>query len=191
MILEWSYLEIRCVFLSPDFSAFSVVTSLCTALFLDGQLSGTCGLTTSLVTIETDCSQQVQNRLRTGSEQTQRFLRQEQQKNLPLFSLKWKTYQCSTQDLVFLAIQDMDEIRLVSKNSTIFYGESFPKIFVALPQINMFVLFCKYFFTVKLAKPPKNGPMQSINMFSTYRKLQLFFFTIPTLKISESVLSLF
>ncbi len=42
-----------------------------------------------------------------------------------------------------------------------------------------------------LASPPKRGPMQSINMFSTYGKLQLIFFTIPTLKISESVLSLF
>jgi hypothetical protein len=34
---------------------------------------------------------------------------------------------------VFLDIRDMHEIWLVSKNSTIFYGESIPKIFVALP----------------------------------------------------------
>ena len=47
-ILEWSYLEICCVFLRPDFSAVSVVTSLCTAFFLDGQLSGFCGLKISL-----------------------------------------------------------------------------------------------------------------------------------------------
>jgi hypothetical protein len=33
--------------------------------------------------------------------------------------------------------------------------------------------------------------MQSINMFSTYGKLQLFFFTIPTSKNTESVWSLF
>jgi hypothetical protein len=33
--------------------------------------------------------------------------------------------------------------------------------------------------------------MQSINMFSTYGKLQLNFFTIPTSKNIESVLSLF
>jgi hypothetical protein len=33
--------------------------------------------------------------------------------------------------------------------------------------------------------------MQSINIFSTYRKLQLFFFTIPMSKNTESVRSLF
>jgi hypothetical protein len=33
---------------------------------------------------------------------------------------------------VFLAIRDMHEIWLVSRNSTIFYGESVPEIFVAL-----------------------------------------------------------
>jgi hypothetical protein len=58
---------------------------------------------------------------------------------------------------------DMHKIWLVSKNTTIFYSESVPKIFVALPsrerEINTFILFCKYFFTVKLAKPPKKGPM--------------------------------
>jgi hypothetical protein len=59
----------------------------------------------------------------------------------------------------FLAIRDMHEIWLVGRNSTIFYGESVPKIFVALPWINMFILFCKYFFTAKLAKLPKKCPM--------------------------------
>jgi hypothetical protein len=33
--------------------------------------------------------------------------------------------------------------------------------------------------------------MQSINMFSTYGKLQLFFYTIPTSNNNESVWSLF
>ncbi len=37
---EWSYLEIRCVFLSPDFSAVLVVTSLCAAFFEMGSFVG-------------------------------------------------------------------------------------------------------------------------------------------------------
>ncbi len=44
-ILKWSYLKICCV----DFSAVSVLSSLCAAFFLDGQLSGSCGLISLLV----------------------------------------------------------------------------------------------------------------------------------------------
>ncbi len=43
--------------------------------FAKGPIASTAIDTTSLVTIETDRSQQVQNRLRTGSVQAQRFLR--------------------------------------------------------------------------------------------------------------------
>jgi hypothetical protein len=32
--IQWSYLEIRCIFLSPDFSAVIAVTSLCADFFL-------------------------------------------------------------------------------------------------------------------------------------------------------------
>jgi hypothetical protein len=34
---------------------------------------------------------------------------------------------------VFSAIRDMHEIQLISRNSSLFYGESIPRFFVALP----------------------------------------------------------
>jgi hypothetical protein len=43
---------------------------------------------------------------------------------------------------------------------------------------------------VSLAFSKKSSPMQSSNMFSTYRKIQLSFSSIPTLKITDLALSL-